>query len=98
MFEIHLNIALILVCRFRRKSNVLVASVRVELVGVKAKPGQEGEGDVAMSLTIDVQAESSRYIFDQESYNRYVAMIWSAPFRNQPGASDLPPASPGMIS
>ena len=53
--------------RFRTKSNVLVSSVRVELKGVKLKPDQ---GDNASPLNIVVQAESSRYMFDQESYNR----------------------------
>ena len=53
-------------CSFRTKSNVLVASVRVELSGVKSNQGPK-----ALPLNILVQAESSRYIFDQKSYNRY---------------------------
>ena len=58
----------LLVGRFRTKSNVLVSSVRVELNGVKAKPSKvETEAE---PLSIVVRAESSRYMFDQDSYSR----------------------------
>ena len=55
---------------------MLVASVRVELTGVKIKPNHEDQGEVAVSLPIVVRAESSRYMFDQESYNRCAGVVW----------------------
>ena len=54
----------------------MAASVRVELTGVKTKPNQTDQGEVALSLPIVVRAESSRYMFDQESYKRCVGVVW----------------------